>query len=591
MTQAKTPKRVPIASRNRTSKLKKPTVNAKRLQHIRHSAVRKSKLPAPVKNATMKANENETSARGNQFPPGFVAWATGSNFETWWPCRIIDESNFSAEDKARKDFPVVTESTRLVKPFYDEKTVRLVRTADLREYAAHAERMLHRAPPQCALPLMCAHIEALQYIGAAGLDAQKRSIKDAGGLKELLLTFKRQRQASLPTSTAPGQAIPIARKRTSEAMKLPVRKWGTPSTTAEGKKPAVPLVVRKARAQIPKQCTASLDELAISKNTLAACNVADIAIDGGLSVFSSADMRWVLGQVAHIERRGEYLSIELADNVGGVTHNIKNIRELRWRMLPRPEPFPPVSYEVSTSAQVTFDSCIARAKRADKSGRASQAVVGGDIVTKAADFLFLEKPNLWLSDALIFNFGKSLLFDAVNGADRRVCILDPALGTLVASDVAPSLPEGVTLDDVDVILWPVNDVSREHWLLCVAETGTRRVCALDPQSPMQFKEKSTEFVLKIVSGLQAMSSAHDDRYGVERKWESHSPRGIATELNLPIQPPKDVHSCGVLVCLYMWAIIVQQPCPLSKLPFKKLMMTVRTIIGSRLGTARYKKDR
>lgn len=594
MAQRPPSKKARITGKKMPSRLKKPSVHAKKLQNIRQTSARRS-TAAPAKTASsMRGKDADTSARINPFPTGLVAWATSEHFETWWPCRVVDESTFSAEERAHEDFPAPSKSTRIVKPFYDETSIYLVRTTDMREYAAHAERMLRRAPPQCALPLLHAHIEALQFISVAGNESQRRRIKDAGGLQELLLTLKRPHRPHLSDSASqppPASKLGKTGDTPPSAPQPRVLKWGVPRAPSAGDVSPDRLAILKARAQLPRRCAASPDELSISLNTLAPSAESAIAVDRRLSVFSSADMAWISGRVTRLDRKPAHLCVRLAADDGDVVYDIANIRELRWRPMRSPSATPRVSYIVSARARSSFTASLVRAKRASSGGQPSKPVAAGDICTKAADFLFLEKGDQWLSDALILNFGRSLLFDAVHATDRRVCLLDPALGTLAGGEVAPSLPTGVSPADVDIILWPVNDAKRAHWLLVVAETDTRSVCALDPQTPMRGGGESAAFVDGIVEGLRAMTSEYDERYGVQRRWEVASPRKWATELNLPPQPPGDITNCGVLVCMYMWAIIVGMPCPLTKMPFGEMMMTVRTIIGGRLGEARYKKDR
>ncbi len=87
-------------------------------------------------------------------------------------------------------------------------------------------------------------------------------------------------------------------------------------------------------------------------------------------------------------------------------------------------------------------------------------------------------------------------------------------------------------------------------------------------------------------GFTLLSKNFDDRYDDIRQWSAASSSEIAKKYNFPRQPSNNGSDCGVLICLYMWALIVDHPIPVfqnglgtSSIQFREALSNLRCFIG------------
>ncbi len=71
-----------------------------------------------------------------------------------------------------------------------------------------------------------------------------------------------------------------------------------------------------------------------------------------------------------------------------------------------------------------------------------------------------------------------------------------------------------------------------------------------------------------------------------RKWAVASSEEFVTKYIFPLQPLEHFSDCGVLVCLYIWSILVDHPIPNIKSTvtrnnrhFQEAMSSIREFIG------------
>ncbi len=95
----------------------------------------------------------------------------------------------------------------------------------------------------------------------------------------------------------------------------------------------------------------------------------------------------------------------------------------------------------------------------------------------------------------------------------------------------------------------------------MAEVKSRNIHFFDPYEPENSTRMGDTFKRTVLLGFTLISKNFDERYDDRRQWRAASSSEIAKQYNFPRQPSHNGSDCGVLICLYMWALIVDHPIP------------------------------
>ncbi len=99
---------------------------------------------------------------------------------------------------------------------------------------------------------------------------------------------------------------------------------------------------------------------------------------------------------------------------------------------------------------------------------------------------------------------------------------------------------------------------------------------LDPYDPANEQRFSKSYRDDVLHGLHLLYLACNTRYSDEREWKSVSSIELVKKYNFPVQPSNMGSDCGVLECLYAWALAVD--CPMQSIS-SECMSSARTFIG------------
>ena len=84
----------------------------------------------------------------------------------------------------------------------------------------------------------------------------------------------------------------------------------------------------------------------------------------------------------------------------------------------------------------------------------------------------------------------------------------------------------------------------------------------------------------VLNSFQVLSENYDKKLEITQKWTSRSFYREANDLNFPQQPANNSTDCGVLVCMYAYAVMSGILLPkISSEMFNKYMLTARVKIG------------
>lgn len=136
---------------------------------------------------------------------------------------------------------------------------------------------------------------------------------------------------------------------------------------------------------------------------------------------------------------------------------------------------------------------------------------------------------------------------------------------------------------VDYILWPI--FSKNHWMLCYADVHAKKIQMIDPYHPSRKTIRITEDIKDAVLHTLNIYSIQNRKFlNPKTTWIFDRFNHISEELNFIAQPSNNGQDCGVLVCLYVWSILVGLPLPNLYSDFDACMMKARKKIGGFLFT-------
>ena len=199
----------------------------------------------------------------------------------------------------------------------------------------------------------------------------------------------------------------------------------------------------------------------------------------------------------------------------------------------------------------------------------------------ALDYVRL-RPKKWLDDSVVTAFIQCMALKSVNPSNHRFAVIDSLVWDLLQRRENAELARvltGLPPYTIDFLLSPVN-VQKSHWMLCVINVHERTIALLDPYDPATDHEHSE--CDNIRAGIGLMFDKYDSEYNIKQGWKIVSAEPLVKKLNLPIQPAENNTDCGVLVCMYSWAILTDTAWPLSSRRGRGIDLqfeNMRTFIG------------
>ena len=369
---------------------------------------------------------------------------------------------------------------------------------------------------------------------------------------------------------------------------------------------AQPFRVVPARETIPTYCSTDVRKLQVaSQNVFRIENAGDLKNGDEIEVFWNQDLKWYRGILTQIMHFAPSVCAKTRIRIlyhDGDKEDLDDLSKYRWRIIQPLNSYTvenAVSWDVSRENKVVFDDVMKTTDAFQREGL-DQLVSSGDVEILANDFASL-KPKAWLTDSIVDLFAKRMVSISTHVNDQRFAFLScRALfkSRGIEKDKFPQILRwlsGIEMQDIDYIIWPLNDNVRKHWLLCVAQTGTRCFMILDPYNVRNGDVIGNNLSCEVSETLNGMFGEYSKKYEDGRKWKEIPSAGLADELNLPIQPAGNTNDCGVLVCLYVWAVVTGLPWRMSgitraaktgrntKGTFDDLMEAARINIGGILG--------
>ena len=194
------------------------------------------------------------------------------------------------------------------------------------------------------------------------------------------------------------------------------------------------------------------------------------------------------------------------------------------------------------------------------------------------------KPSAWFNDGLIDTFLCGLCQRASHQNDLRFAVLDPQATHLYRYEITREgvsrMLNGVAMHDVDRFVWAIPE--KQHWYLCIVYVQQRNFVLIDPFIPSR-KVQNKPFVNLVLETLCLISASYDKKFNLHNIWSLVSPKHLHKKHHLLSQPRTNGNDCGVLVCLYAWAIMTDQEMEnLNDSTFEEEMANARMTIGSYL---------
>lgn len=335
-----------------------------------------------------------------------------------------------------------------------------------------------------------------------------------------------------------------------------------------------------------------------SRNVFYHSSPSDLRKNSKIEIFSKEGLTWRRGNVIKL-RNGEHdtekdcVTIKYLDRTEEI---ITDLAKRRWRLLSEEDPFPLPSWKTIQSTGSYYRRAMRKARAFNASGKDKIVVFGPEEVS-ALDFISLEN-DAWITDQVIKAFAYRILRMSRSKSNHRfaaLCVsssLEEVSATKCSREILLPLMNGFELHDIDVILWPIHQHKRKHWVLCVAFTRNLEYLILDPFNARSRTLIEGELAEQVAICLESISRSYANKYKDHRVWRQIRPWKLAVGLNLPVQPKGNSNDCGVLVCLYIWAIVVGARWPDVKDsaileceenrdgPFARCMEEARVTIGS-----------
>ena len=180
----------------------------------------------------------------------------------------------------------------------------------------------------------------------------------------------------------------------------------------------------------------------------------------------------------------------------------------------------------------------------------------GDQIS-AEDYLCLDGDG-WLDDCDIMSCLNSMVINSTHINGKRFILLDIQIWNFENSLNDAELLRmntcfrGCPAYYVEVIIPPYN-VSDTHWILYVIKVEEQTITVIDPRNPTQNAEHTSGTT--ILKRETAIFEANVAELDIQKNWKQVTPRSLSLRLNLPNQTSGNVDYCGMLVCMYAWAIL------------------------------------
>ena len=126
------------------------------------------------------------------------------------------------------------------------------------------------------------------------------------------------------------------------------------------------------------------------------------------------------------------------------------------------------------------------------------------------------------------------------------------------SEKARNVLGRMTLFDFDHIFWPllINDC---HWILCLLDCNRRNFSFLDPYHPTEMVSHDVSSTM--LNSLTILSEKDDRVYNLHKPWTLISSTNLCQLFTFPSQPSSNSYDCGVIVCIYIWCLVIGSAFP------------------------------